>query len=85
MEIIKYPSATLRIKSKRIEIVTEEIKLLALNMLKVMHEFEGIGLAAPQIGKNICLIVVDIGSPIVMINPKKRITIRIDESTCLVE
>ena len=39
-------------------------------MLETMHEANGVGLAAPQIGKNVRLAVIDIGDgPLVLINP----------------
>jgi len=45
--------------------------MLIESMFRTMHEEKGIGLAAPQVGVNIRLFVVDIGDgPVVLINPK---------------
>lgn len=43
--------------------VTPEIRDLARDMLETMYEYEGIGLAAPQVGELIRLIVVDVTGP----------------------
>lgn len=50
----------LRKKGKHVEAVTPEIEVLASNMLETMTEFNGIGLAAQQIGEAIQLTVIDI-------------------------
>ncbi len=71
MQIVKLGTETLREKSRPIQEVTEEIKALAAEMLSTMYREEGVGLAAPQIGKNIRMFVVDDGSgPRVFINPQ---------------
>lgn len=71
LKVLHYPNPFLRKKSKSVRRVTPEIKKLAENMLETMYEAPGVGLAAPQVGKLIRLIVVDIGdNPIVFINPK---------------
>ncbi|KKP37091.1 MAG: Peptide deformylase [Candidatus Roizmanbacteria bacterium GW2011_GWA2_32_13] len=45
-------NSILRSENKEIKIITPNIKKLALDMFIKMHECKGIGLAAPQIGKN---------------------------------
>lgn len=49
----------LRNENKKIEHITQDIKELVLDMFIKMREWKGIGLAAPQIGKNIQLFIVD--------------------------
>lgn len=50
-------------------------------MFETMYDAKGVGLAAPQIGKNIRLAIIDIGDdPIVLINPK--ITKMSGKETC---
>lgn len=49
----------LRNKAKRIAHVDDEIRALAKEMLQTMYSSSGIGLAAPQVGINKRLIVVD--------------------------
>jgi len=63
LKIITYGNPTLRKKAKPIHKIDPALRKLAEDMIKTMHEAEGIGLAAPQIGKSISLFVVDI-SPI---------------------
>jgi len=74
LPIIKNPSPLLRKKSEEInpeKIKTNELKELCADMVKTMKEEDGKGLAAPQIGKNIRLIVINTkNGPKIMINPK---------------
>jgi peptide deformylase len=71
LEIIAYPNPILRKKSKAVAKVTPAIKRLAADMIETMQAAPGVGLAAPQVGQNIRLIVLDIGKgPRVVINPK---------------
>ncbi len=48
--VIHYPDPVLRQKAARIPAVTAEVRAVALRMLELMREHEGIGLAAPQVG-----------------------------------
>lgn len=57
--IIAYGDPVLRKKAKAIETGTD-LKQLAEDMLATMDLAEGVGLAAPQIGKSIRLFVVDL-------------------------
>ena len=61
----------LRKKAKPVkEIVAEHRKILSL-MAESMYEHSGIGLAAPQVGISVQLIVVDIGEGLYkLVNPK---------------
>lgn len=52
----------LRQKAERIAGVTPEIRQMAADMLKAMHDFDGIGLAAPQYGQSLRLVVFDVPS-----------------------
>lgn len=58
--------------SKTIRSITPEIIALSEEMKKKMVEWNGIGLAAPQVGHNIRLIVIRLGTGKVqeMINPR---------------
>ena len=47
-------------KGKRIAAVDERIRELAANMIETMHEANGIGLAAQQVGEALQLTVIDI-------------------------
>ena len=63
LKIVTYGNPILRKKVSPIRKIDTSIKRLAENMLETMRHADGIGLAAPQIGKSISLFVADI-SPI---------------------
>lgn len=50
----------LREKAKPVPAVTPEIRQLAASMIESMQAFEGIGLAAPQAGESLRLVVFDV-------------------------
>jgi len=61
----------LRKKAKFVDNLTQEHKAIFSQMAKEMYEDSGIGLAAPQIGIGLQLIVIDIGEGLYKIaNPK---------------
>jgi peptide deformylase len=74
LNIEKYGSKILRQKSKHIDKITKDIKLLAKDMLETTYFGKGVGLAAPQVGKLLRICVIDVSqdqkSPIVLINPE---------------
>lgn len=59
LPILKYPDPRLRELSKPVEKFTPELKKLAENMLETMYDENGIGLAAPQVGELIRMLVID--------------------------
>jgi peptide deformylase len=48
--VVHYPAPILRKKAVPVPAVTDEVRAVALRMIQLMHEEEGIGLAAPQVG-----------------------------------
>lgn len=61
----------LRKKSARIKKVTAEHRELLSKMARLMYEDEGVGLAAPQVGVSLAMIVADTGKGLYkLINPK---------------
>lgn len=72
--IVLYPNPILRQKAKKIEIEniqSPEIQALIFDMLKVMKEHDGVGLAAPQVGQSLRLCTIKFeGKTYVLINPK---------------
>lgn len=58
--IVKYGSAVLRAKGKRVANVDEKIRALASDMLETMHGANGVGLAAQQVGEALQLMVLDV-------------------------
>ncbi|HET9857765.1 MAG TPA: peptide deformylase [Chthoniobacterales bacterium] len=58
--ILQYGDPILRAKGKRVEKIDQRIRELAQNMIETMHDANGVGLAAPQIGKSLQLTVLDV-------------------------
>jgi peptide deformylase len=75
-EIRKYPDPVLRKKAAPVKIVSEDLRRLVDDMVETMYAEPGVGLAAPQIGVSLRLLVTDItvgekpDSLIVLVNPK---------------
>lgn len=92
-EVLQFPDPRLKRKSEPITEVTEALRSLASDMCEVMYDEPGIGLAAPQVGEAVRLIVIDTEwtedererNPLVVVNPELSApegTITWDES-CL--
>ncbi|MFL6595663.1 MAG: peptide deformylase [Chthoniobacterales bacterium] len=60
LPIVKYGDPILRAKGKRVTQVDERIRQLASDMLETMHDANGVGLAAQQIGEALQLTVLDV-------------------------
>lgn len=75
-KILKYGDPILRQRSKEITKISKKIQVLAEDMLDTMYANNGVGLAAPQVGELLRLVVIDVSTgkerynPIVLINPK---------------
>ncbi len=69
--IVKYPDPILKKRCSPVAVVSEGEKDLLGDLIKVMHINHGVGLAAPQVGVNKQMAVVDTGEePILkLINP----------------
>ncbi len=59
LEILKFPDPRLKLVAKPVEKVTPELVKLSQDMLETMYASNGIGLAAPQVGESIRLLVID--------------------------
>ena len=62
----------LKKKSREIEEITDKIQVLIDDMIETMHKYNGVGLAAVQVGVLKIVIVIDLyddKGPITMINP----------------
>lgn len=59
LEIRQYGDPVLRKKCRKVEEIDGEIKELAGNMVETMRDADGVGLAAPQIGIDLQLAVVE--------------------------
>ncbi len=60
LSITQYGNPVLRAVSAPVEHVDEAIHALAANMIETMYAANGVGLAAPQVGENLRLVVIDI-------------------------
>lgn len=60
LDIVKFPDKTLRKKNKPVEKVTEDVLKKLDDMAETMYNAPGVGLAAPQVGIDIRLVVMDI-------------------------
>ena len=91
LKVIHLPDPRLNMKSEIVNDINEDIINLIDNMIYTMHEENGIGLAAVQVGILKRIIVIDLQDesdifPIVMINPEviyKSTNINVFEEGCL--
>lgn len=72
-KIIYLPDHRLRQANARVEVFDEKLQTLIEDMFETMYDAKGVGLAAPQIGINLQLSVVDVlgdrTQQIVLVNP----------------
>ena len=75
-KVVRYGEDSLRQPSKEVHKVSQKVKNLVADLLDTMYAQNGVGLAAPQIGENYRVFVIDVSTgneplnPIVFINPK---------------
>ena len=83
------PDPVLRSKSKRIKAMDGSLRRLIEDMRETMHEAPGVGLAAPQVGVPVRLIVIGLPDEedIVLVNPEvvRRSGERLLEEGCVAE
>jgi peptide deformylase len=78
LEVLQFPDPRLKEVSTPVGVVDDALRALAAEMLQVMYDEPGIGLAAPQVGHAIRLVVMDTEwsdedaerAPTVIINPE---------------
>ncbi|MBP0446272.1 peptide deformylase [Roseomonas sp. SSH11] len=76
LPILLHPAPVLRAKARAVaEGDGDRVRALAPRMLATMYKAPGIGLAAPQVGESLRLVVIDIQkddqpSPMVLVNPE---------------
>lgn len=87
--ILIAPHPLLKLKARPVERVDDEIRRLMDDMLETMYRAPGIGLAAPQIGVSLRVVVVDLAkkdeppAPMRLVNPE--ITWRSEEQVVMEE
>ena len=76
-KVLQYGNDILRQKSKEVTKVSRKIHILCEDLLDTMYAQNGVGLAAPQIGINLRVFVIDVSNgnneklnPMIFINPK---------------
>ena len=57
--VLKIPNPVLRQKAKPVAAITDDVRLLVEDMMETMYDEPGVGLAAPQIGVSLRVIVYD--------------------------
>jgi peptide deformylase len=91
-KIYQYPDSVLRKETEKITVFDSDLTALVEDMAETMYDAPGIGLAAPQIGRSIKLIVVDTTKEkegekqyLPMVNPEiiAHEGIQVDEEGCL--
>ena len=76
LPIRKYPDPVLQKPCHDVDSTDPALRDLAESMAETMYQADGIGLAAPQVGEGINLVVVDPnpkdrqGSPLILFNPR---------------
>lgn len=60
LEIVQYGHPSLRTKGRRITTVDAKLRALIEDMIETMHDADGVGLAAQQIGRPLQLCVLDV-------------------------
>jgi peptide deformylase len=70
-KIVRFPNPVLRKRAKAVKKITPEVIKLIDDLIMTMHDAPGVGLAAPQVGELLRVIVADVGGgAIALINPK---------------
>lgn len=72
LPILAYPHPQLRQKAKRVRNIDGSIQRLIDDMVETMHQAQGVGLAAPQIGVPLRVIVIGLPGEetIALVNPQ---------------
>lgn len=92
LEVLKYPDKTLRRGGKDITEIDEGLRSTVADMLATMYSYKGVGLAAPQVGLELNLLVLnpsgdpaDTSEEMVLLNPEiiSRKTLEWGEEGCL--
>lgn len=71
LSLVTLPNSNLRKKSQPVPLpLTEDMREFVKEMITAMITYDGVGLAAPQVGQNINIIIINTESaPTVYINP----------------
>lgn len=72
LPILPYPNSSLRQKAKRVRNIDGSIQRLIDDMVETMHHVQGVGLAAPQIGVPLRVMVIELpgDETLALVNPQ---------------
>ncbi|MCB2227240.1 MAG: peptide deformylase [Desulfarculaceae bacterium] len=76
LPIKTFPDPCLSRACRQVEVVDDDLRQLAADMLETMYDAPGVGLAAPQVGSDLRMVVIDCSSreedpqPMVLVNPR---------------
>jgi len=76
LDVVLYPDPRLRAKNKLIKVFDDKLQQLVNEMFDIMYKTDGVGLAAPQVGVNVRLMVYNpvgergSGEEYVLVNPR---------------
>jgi len=74
MEVRYYPDPVLRERTRPVEQFDDALADLAREMVETMNQSDGLGLAGPQVGLSLSIVIVSAdtqpGSEIVLVNPE---------------
>ena len=71
LDIRRAGDPVLKEKAKPVAKITKTVRSLLDNMVQTMQEADGVGLAAPQVGVSLRVVVVDVGEGLIeLINPE---------------
>jgi peptide deformylase len=74
LPLVRFDNPVLHQKAKRVSVVDDSIQKLIDNMIETMRHTGGVGLAAPQVGVPLQLVVIELpedqGNVITLVNPE---------------
>jgi len=90
-EVVKFGARVLRQRCTPVAQADETVRALVQDLFDTMHAADGVGLAAPQVGEPLRILVVDVSRqepqypPVALVNPRIIAThgVQVGEEGCL--
>ena len=71
LDIRKAGDPVLKKSARPVQKINKQIRILIDNMIETMNEADGVGLAAPQVGVSLRVVVIDVGGGVIeLVNPE---------------
>ncbi|MDR1019896.1 MAG: peptide deformylase [Synergistaceae bacterium] len=71
LDVLVYPDPALRVVAEEVTVFDDKLKKLVSDMSETMYLSKGVGLAAPQVGVSMRLVVIDWeGARYALVNPR---------------